>query len=219
MFFIFFYIYAKMKHIFNSMVKEVKYKVLLILSVLFFFIAEFSFCQLAFINKKIYTQGDLLTEATRPRPGFKKRRYATHTFYAEAGLFAGYYQGKRYSINYELLAQSAERNALTLRIGYGHNEASNDSSYHGNEKFVPVAVNILIGYKNLFEIGIGSYYYVVRKIITPYISLGFRHQKPQGGFNYKIAVDLHLERVFDLKGKELQKTGVFGPIIGAGWTF
>ena len=157
--------------------------------------------------------------AGKPRRGFTKRRYGRHTFFLEGGLFGGYYTGKRYSINYDLLAQSGESNALTIRVGYGQNEASNDSTYKGDERFLPLGINILIGRTNHFEIGFGGYYYMERGIINPYVSLGFRHQHPKGGIFYRIALDMHLERVIDTQGKEIQKTAVFGPVIGLGWTF
>ena len=180
--------------------------------------AQFSFQEnnpiFSIQNDKSYS-----SELTKPRRGFTKRRYGRHVFYLEGGYFAGYYTGKRYSINYELIAQSGESNALTLRLGYGQNEATNDSTYLGNEKYVPIAINILIGQRNLFELGLGGYYYTFRKIITPYASIGFRHMHPKGGFTYRLALDIHLERLVDAKGKELQKTAVFGPIIGLGWTF
>ncbi len=153
------------------------------------------------------------------RRGFKKRRYGRHTFFVEGGYFAGYYTGKRYSINYDILAQASESNALTIRIGYGRNEATNDSTYLGGEKFIPLGINILIGRKNQFEVALGGYYYTVRKILTPYLSLGFRHQNPKGGFMYRLALDMHLERVLDTRGNEIQKTAVYGPLIGLGWTF
>ena len=162
---------------------------------------------------------DFNTFIENKRRGFTKRRYGRHTFYVEAGLFGGYYTGKRYSLNYDLLAQSGESNALSIRLGYGQNESSNDSTYHGDEKFIPIGINVLLGSRNLFELGLGGYYYTERGIITPYVSIGFRHQNPKGGFMYRVAFDMHLERVYDAKGVELQKTAVFGPIVGLGWTF
>ena len=154
-----------------------------------------------------------------PRRGFKKRRYGRHTFALEGGYFYGYYEGLRYSINYDLLAQSSENNALTIRLGFGVNKATNDSTYKGNENYVPIGINILIGRKNDLEIGGGVYYYLNRKKPIPYFSVGFRHQNPKGGFMYRIAVDINFERSYDSKDKEIGKTGVYGPIVGLGWTF
>ena len=195
---------------------------LLIVTILF--ISNESEAQLAFRKstpfseiKNSLSQQD--QEQTKPRRGFKKRRYGRHTFFLEYGYFSGYYEGQRYSINYDLLAQSSESNALTLRIGYGQNDASNDSTYRGDERFLPLGINILLGTKNQLEIGLGGYFYLERKILTPYLSLGFRHQNPKGGFMYRVAFDMHLERVYDTHGREIQKTAVYGPLIGLGWTF
>lgn len=154
-----------------------------------------------------------------PRRGFKKRRYGRYTFDVEAGYFYGYYEGLRWSVNYDMMAQSSENNALTIRLGYGVNKATNDSTYKGDESFVPIGINILIGRKNTFEVGGGIYYYLDRKKPIPYFSLGFRHQNPKGGFMYRVAFDLNFERSYDSRDKEIGKTGVYGPLAGIGWTF
>jgi hypothetical protein len=156
---------------------------------------------------------------TKPRRGFKKSRYGRHTFFVEGGYFFGYYKGVRYSLNYDVLVQSGEKNALTFRLGYGQNQASNDSTYKGSEAFVPIGVNIMFGRSNLFEIAGGIYYYLDRQIVIPYVSVGFRHQQAKGGFMYRIAFDVHFEHSYDSRGREIGKTGVYGPLAAVGWTF
>ncbi len=164
-----------------------------------------------------YSSND--NELTKPRPGFKKRRLGIHTPFVECGYFFGYYTGIRYSVNYDLLVQSGDRNALSARIGIGINKATNDSTVKGDEYFYPLGINLLLGNINDLELGFGAYYFADRKALNPYFSLGFRHQKPKGGFMYRIAFDIHLERVYDLNGKNVSKTAVMGPLIGLGWTF
>ena len=117
-----------------------------------------------------------------PRRGFKKRRYGRHTFALEGGYFYGYYEGLRYSINYDLLAQSSENNALTIRLGFGVNKATNDSTYKGNENYVPIGINILIGRKNDLEIGGGVYYYLNRKKTYPLFFSWIQTSKSKRGF-------------------------------------
>jgi hypothetical protein len=163
-----------------------------------------------------YQQESMLT---KPRRGFTKRRYGRHTFFAEGGYFFGYYTGIRFSLNYDILVQSGESNAFTLRLGYGINQAKNDSTYKGNEAFVPIGANILLGRKNLIEVGAGIFYYLERQKPIPYFSLGFRHQNPKGGLTYRVAFDVNFERSYDVAGREIGKTGVFGPLVGLGYTF
>jgi len=195
-----------------------------------FIISTFTLCREDVSAQLIYRNSSPLNDfelnpakesiySPAPRRGFKKRRYGRYTFAIEAGYFYGYYEGIRYSLNFDLLAQSGENNALTVRLGYGVNKATNDSTYKGDESFVPIGINILIGRKNNFEIGGGIFYYLDRKKPIPYFSLGFRHQNPKGGFMYRVAVDINFERSYDSKDKEIGKTGVYGPIVGLGWTF
>jgi hypothetical protein len=164
---------------------------------------------------------DTLQESilTKPKRGFKKRRYGRHTFFVEYGYFFGYYKGPRYSLNYDILAQSGESNALSIRLGYGKNDATNDTTYKGDEEYIPIGINVLLGRSNLFEIGAGIYYYLERQKPIPYFSLGFRHQQSKGGFFYRIAFDVQFERSYDANGREIGKTGVYGPLAAVGWTF
>jgi len=159
------------------------------------------------------------TTNVKPRPGFKKRRYGIHTFFLEGGYFFGYYTGNRYSINYDILLQANERSAFTFRIGYGMNNAIADSIITKPEPIIPIGINVLLGRLNQFELGAGGYYFRYRKVIPPYLSIGFRHQPPKGGFMYRIAVDIHLEHTYNSNGTEISKTAVYGPLLGLGWTF
>ncbi len=153
------------------------------------------------------------------RSKFKRQRLGSNTLLGEAGMFYGYYKGLRYSFNYDAILQTDESNAFTMRLGIGYSQATNDSTVMGQEVFIPISVHAILGNKNHFDIGLGGYYFENRKDITPMLFLGFRHQNPKGGFTYRLGVDIHMERVYDLRGRNLQKTAVYGPLIAVGWSF
>jgi hypothetical protein len=153
------------------------------------------------------------------RSKFKRQRLGSQTFYLEGGYFYGYYKGLRYSLNYDGILQADETNALSIRLGVGYSQATNDSTVVGQEVFFPVSIHVFFGKKNHFDIGLGGYYFENRQVITPMLFIGFRHQNPKGGIMYRIGADIHLERVYDLKGKDLQKTAVYGPLVSVGWSF
>lgn len=205
------------------MISFKKSATILIFIFVFLLISNKSEAQLLFQNTNIepitLASSPSENELTKPRPGFKKRRLGMHTPFVEGGYFFGYYTGMRYSVNYDILIQSGDKNALTARIGIGINKATNDSTVKGDEFFYPLGINILFGHINHFELGLGGYYFADRKIINPYFSVGLRHQKPRGGFMYRIAFDMHLERVYDMIGRNISKTAVMGPLVGIGWTF
>lgn len=169
------------------------------------------------LNDRLIFQSYSLNVPKRSK--FKKQRYSTSTLFAEAGMTYGYYTGIRYSFNYDGILQASEMTGLSIRLGIGYTKATNDSTIKGQEVFFPVAAHVFIGEKNDLDMAGGIYYYENRKEFTPYIYLGFRHQNPKGGFTYRIGADIHLERVYDLKGRNLQKTAVYGPLIGLGWSF
>lgn len=200
-------------------------KINIVLIITFVFSLLFNICNAQFSfqqnnNEPVKLKESLIeNELTKPRPGFKKRRLGLHTLFLEGGYFIGYYNGLRYSVNYDLLLQSSEKSALTLRIGAGLNKATNDSTVNEDEVFFPFGINLLFGHVNHFELGLGGYYFENRQVLNPYFSIGFRHQKPRGGFMYRIAFDLHLERVYDMQGRNIAKTSVMGPIVGIGWNF
>ncbi|MCX7861791.1 MAG: hypothetical protein N2449_02215 [Bacteroidales bacterium] len=153
------------------------------------------------------------------RSKFKRQRLGSHTLMGEAGMFYGYYKGLRYSFNYDGILEAEENHALTLRLGIGYSQATNDSTVLGQEVFIPISIHVIIGKKNHFDLGLGGYYFENRKDITPMLFIGFRHQNPKGGFTYRIGADIHMERVYDLRGRNLQKTAVYGPLIALGWSF
>ncbi|HNV95014.1 MAG TPA: hypothetical protein PKG63_00965 [Bacteroidales bacterium] len=153
------------------------------------------------------------------RSKFKKQRYSTYTLFGEAGMTYGYYTGPRYSFNFDGILQATDLSALSIRLGIGYTKATNDSTVMGQEIFFPIAIHVFFGEKNDFDMAGGIYYYENRQEFTPYLYIGFRHQNPKGGFTYRVGADIHLERVYDLKGRNLQKTAVYGPLIGLGWSF
>ena len=161
-----------------------------------------------------------LDSYSKPRLSkFKRQRLGSNTLIGEAGYFMGYYKGMRYSFNYDAILQAEENNALSIRFGVGYSQATNDSTVFGQEVFFPVSVHLLIGTKNHFDLALGGYYFENRQNLTPFLFIGFRHQNPKGGFTYRIGADIHLERVYDLRGRNLQKTAVYGPLVALGWSF
>lgn len=199
--------------------KIFKKKILFVFFLLLIFYNE-SEAQFSYNNKLTFNSFSSENENfTKPRPGFKKRRYGIHTFFLEGGYFWDYYTGTRYSVNYDILLQSGEKSAFTVRIGYGINNAVTDSIITKEEPFIPIGINILVGRVNQLELGAGGYYFKYRKIIPPYLSIGFRHQPPKGGFMFRVALDVHLEYIYNTNGTEISKTGVYGPLLGLGWTF
>jgi len=165
----------------------------------------------------IYYNNDIPVSIYAPkRSKFVRKRLGSQTFFGEAGMTYGYYTGLRYSFNYDGILQSDDKNAFSIRLGIGYSEATNDSTVKGQEIFFPVGINVFFGIKNHFDLGGGMYYYENRKEFTPYFYIGFRHQNPKGGFTYRIGADIHLERVYDLKGRNLQKTAVYGSLLGLG---
>ena len=176
-----------------------------------------------FIVNDLYSYdfyGDYYGLHEKPRRSkFVRKRLGSNTLMGEAGYIYGYYKGDRYSFNYDAIVESDETNALSIRLGIGYSKATNDSTVFGQEVFIPVSVHLLLGIKNHFDLGIGGYYFENRKVITPFLFIGFRHQNPKGGFTYRIGFDIHLERVYDLKGRNLQKTAIYGPLIALGWSF
>ncbi len=113
---------------------------------------------------------------------FKRKRFAGNTIYAEIGGF-GYY----YTVNYEMTVQSVDRRMMNLRIGAGFMpETEGDTK--ATKISLPLLLNLAFGESNQFEIGVGVTYRIfIEKEVIPSASIGFRHQKPFGGFMYRIA--------------------------------
>ena len=113
---------------------------------------------------------------------FKRRRFAGNTFYAELGGFGTYY-----TINYELTLQSMDRRVMNLRIGGGmYSDVENGTK--ASKVSLPALLYMGFGEANMLEIGVGVTYRIfIQNEIIPSASLGFRHQKPFGGFMYRIA--------------------------------
>ncbi len=166
-----------------------------------------------------YDENGLGLDSKPRRSKFKRQRLASNTLLGEVGYFMGYYKGMRYSFNYDAILQAEESTCLSIRLGIGYSQATNDSTVIGQEVFFPISVHVLFGIKNQFDIGLGSYYFENRQHLTPFIFIGFRHQNPKGGLTYRIGGDIHLERVYDLIGRNLQKTAIYGPLIAIGWSF
>jgi hypothetical protein len=154
-------------------------------------------------------------ELFKPRPGFKKQRFGFNTFFLETGFVFGHYEAIKYSLNYDLVMQTGENNALSLRIGY---EMVKGSNYNKNN--IPLFVNLLIGKKNMLELYGGAFLDLTNNKLNPVFGTGFRHQNPKGGFFYKIAVFMTTEREDNpITGVEEKKIWMYGPTLGLGWSF
>ncbi len=179
------------------------------------------FCLISYtevFSFEIYGDGYSFYEKPK-RSKFVRKRLGSNTFLGEAGYFYGHYKGERYSFNYDAIVEAQETNAFSIRIGIGYSKATNDSTVKGQEIFIPVSVHLILGRKNHFDLGLGGYYFENRQTLTPFLFIGFRHQNPKGGFTYRFGADIHMERVFDLMGRNLQKTAVYGPLVAIGWSF
>ena len=128
----------------------------------------------------------------------------------------GYYQAQRYSINYDLVAQTSENTALTLRIGYEKIKMNEGT----DRNQIPFYVNFLIGRKNHLETSAGAFYDLTHNKINPTFSMGFRHHNPKGGFFYKVNFFLTTEKeINEVTKLELKRIWTYGPTASLGWSF
>lgn len=181
----------------------------------FIFILAFLLSEWCYSN---YYSPDMFIYAPKKKK-FVRKRLGSQTIFGEAGMIYGHYKGPRYSLNYDGILESDEHTALSIRLGVGYSMATNDSTVFGHEFFFPVGINVFFGTNYHFNIAGGIYYFENRKTFTPYFFLGLRRQPTKGGFMFRVGADIHLERVYDLKGRNLQKTAIYGPLIGLGWSF
>lgn len=94
-----------------------------------------------------------------------------------------------YSINYERIILSRGYNKLALRIGFAERNEFDLIDF-------PILLNYFIGHFNHFEIGGGVYLETGMNKLTnkfdeinyiPTTSIGYRYQKPNGKFLFRIA--------------------------------
>lgn len=159
----------------------------------------------------------------KPRPGFRKKRFAYNAIYAEFGFTYGYElnnTAQRYSLNYDLILQSGESNALTARIGYELQKFKRMESTHtADRNNIPAFVNIMFGKRYLFEMSGGMYYDLTNNKLNPAGALSFRHHNPKGGFFYRVTFTMSREKVFNDVGRDIKSLIVYGPSAAVGWSF
>ena len=171
-------------------------------------------------------------------PRFKFYYENNHNLYLESGYFFGKYTGPRFSINYDGIVRNYQYLIFSLRVGAGYSFAKDYKNSSSQGVIFPISVHIQFtnvntqaggfrryNIKNIFQrlylqtnldFAIGGYNYAKKQQITPFFSIGFRHQNPNGGWMYRLACDIQFEDVFK---KEVFKRAFFGPIISIGYTF
>ncbi len=172
------------------------------------------------------------------KPRFKFYYENNHSIYIENGYFFRNYVGPRFSVNYDGIVKNYQYLILTLRIGAGYSFAQHKEINIRQEIIFPMSIHIQYtrvntqagGFrrynirnpfqafflKTNFDFAIGGYNYANKQQITPFFLIGLRRQNPEGGWMYRIALDFHLENIFN---KNTIKTLSFGPIISFGYTF
>ncbi|MCX7955300.1 MAG: hypothetical protein N3A01_08975 [Bacteroidales bacterium] len=128
-------------------------------------------------------------------------------------------KGYKGSIFFDFFAESEKRFAITLNMGAGYISASNDSTLTSREIFIPFSSHLIYGFNNYGDFGIGTLYFIDRKKITPYFYVGYRYQPASGGFSVKAGLELFLDRLTDRINRDIQKIGLYGPVIGLGYAF
>lgn len=158
----------------------------------------------------------LLYQTIKPRPGFRKQRFGYNTFFVEGGFVYGYYEAQRYSLNYDLVAQTSDNTALTLRIGYEKLKMNEGT----DRNQIPFYVNFLLGRKNHLEMSGGIFYDLTHNKVNPTFSTGFRRHNPKGGFFFRVNVFLTTEKeINEVTKLELKRIWTFGPTASLGWSF
>lgn len=136
-----------------------------------------------------------------------------------------------YSVNYDRVIPLSNQFKLAPRVGIALLPTSKDSDY--SNLILPIEINALWAKnkesKNHFEFGVGLNLVTVKiQFIndpseTIYLAkvttgrLGFRHQKPKGGFMYRVGLVLPIAEDNNAKIKDL-KRNYFGGI-SLGYTF
>lgn len=171
-------------------------------------------------------------------PRFKFYYENNHNVYVESGYFFGNYMGPRFSVNYDGIVKNYQHLIFTLRIGAGYSLAKHKELNYQQEVIFPMSIHIQYtqvnrqaggfrryNIRNVFQrfflktnldFALGGYNYANKQKITPFFLFGLRRQNPEGGWMYRIAVDIQLENTFK---KGAFKTSYFGPLLSLGYTF
>lgn len=156
----------------------------------------------------------------KPRkPKFRTTNIGSNFIGTQASLYIKELKGYRGSVFFDFFAESEKRFAITLNIGAGYINASNDSTLTSREVFIPFSSHLIYGFNNYGDVGVGTMYFVERNIISPYFYLGYRYQPATGGFSIKAGIELFLDRLRDRINRDIQKIGLYGPVIGLGYAF
>lgn len=161
----------------------------------------------------------------------------SHTIYAESGYFWGNNIGSHFSLNYDGIVRSYQYIIVSLRIGAGYSFAEQRDSLLRQGFIIPMAVHFQLtkvntqaggfrryNIRNIFQkiimktnidIGFGGLNFANKQNINPFLSVGFRHQSPEGGFMYRVGGDIHLDNI--IRKKSFQ-TAYYGILLSVGWT-
>lgn len=162
----------------------------------------------------------------------------SHTIYAESGYWWANYKGSYATINYDGIVRSFQYLIVSLRIGVGYSFAKQKDSLIQQKVIFPMAVHFQLtkvntqagGFRrynvhNIFQkiimktnldIGFGWYNFANKQNINPFLSVGFRHQSPEGGFMYRLSGDILFDNIAN---KQTLQTAYYGMSISIGWTF
>ncbi|MGQ9846665.1 MAG: hypothetical protein ACUVQP_04060 [Bacteroidales bacterium] len=162
----------------------------------------------------------------------------SHTIYAESGYWFSNYKGSHITLNYDGIVRSFQYLIVSLRIGAGYSFAKQKDSLLRQKIIFPMAVHFQLtkvntqagGFRrynihNIFQkiimktnldIGFGWYNFADKQNINPFLSIGFRHQNPEGGFMYRIGGEMLLDII---TRKQTFKTAYYGMSVSLGWTF
>ncbi|MCX7954299.1 MAG: hypothetical protein N3A01_03805 [Bacteroidales bacterium] len=168
---------------------------------------------------------------------FKYYYENSHSIFCEAGFFFSNYYGPHSTINYDGIVKTFQHLIVSLRGGIGFSFAKQKDSLIMHNVIIPTAfhfqltrVNTQVGgmkrynvramdrltrFKNL-DIGFGWYNFITRKFLSPFLFIGIRHQRPDGGINFKIGFLSSLDIVHN---RNAFKTLFFSPIFSLGKTF
>jgi len=164
-------------------------------------------------NKENYPS---IYEQNKPRPGFRKQRFGYNTIFVEGTFVYGYYNAQKYSLNFDLIVQTADNTALTLRVGYEKVKMN----VGRDRDHIPLFANFIAGKKNHFELSAGALWNLTNNKINPIFSTGFRHHSPKGGFFFRLNVFLTTEKeINEVTKLELKRIWLYGPSASIGWSF
>jgi len=171
---------------------------------------------------------------------FKKFKYYyenSHSIYCEAGYFMRNYNGAFATINYDGIVLTFQRLIISLRGGIGYSFGiQKDTGY--KQKFIfPMAFhfnytryNVEVGAMPRYNVSFlssitrflntefvfGWFNQSSRQLLSPFIAIGIRHQRPDGGLLFRLSLLTALDIVHN---KNSLKTIFFSPVLSLGKIF